>query len=502
MKLVGIVRISARKVANCAADCPGAAGMPRPAANLVDVTDLAREGGREMRGRKGSACIRVVALTATIVIGLWQSVAFASPSAPDLSDTSSVPDGPSSGAAQAPPAQGGGGTTGSNAPQAPAQPIEGTSDSDSPGHETEDPVPPDHAEADALNIRVTDGESGMTDLFTVGRTRSEIDRNDDSSHGDVTVLAVGGNEIVGAHSDSDGTTEDEVAPFDALCESSEGQICLGLLFAGTESTEDDTSSSSRSDAALAFVCVGGTQTDPDGTCDGALFVDAASSHSSINKHKRSGAMRANARSRVAGFCLEGVGCAEVFQAESHSVSESTEDEGQTSRESCFIALGECQFSDPLLVSVPPDCPGDPGALTCVALNQGEGLVYVGGAQSRQEALHIDILRSDMIPGGRLVEIHSGTAETIVRAQEPVCPDGTPPPCKEKPPPPRLCPDGETPIPPGGIDDCPGGGRRIFGRGGPGLAVTGAGVLPFVALALILGTTGVAVLMRERARAII
>jgi hypothetical protein len=456
-----------------------------------------------MRGRKGTTWMRVVALSAGLVMGLWQSVAFASPSAPDLSDSPSVPKSPPSSTTQAPSAPSGGGTTGSNGPQAPAQPIEGTSDSDSPGHETEDPVPPDHAEADALNIRVTDGESGMTDLFTVGRTRSEIDRNDDSSTGDVTVLAVGGNEIVGAHSDSDGTEEDEVAPFDALCENSEGQICLGLLFAGTESHEDDTNTTSRSDVALAYVCIGGTETDPDATCDGELFVDAASSHTSMNKHKRSGAMRANSRSRVVGLCLEVVGeCAAAFQSESHSVSDSTGTEGQTSRESCFLALGECVFSDPEMQSSPPDCPGDPGALLCIALNQGEGLVFVGGAQSRQEALHIDILRSDMIPGGRLVEIHSGTAETLVRAQEPICPDGTPPPCKGEPP----CPPGEFLVN-GECEPCPEppcGGPRKGGRGIPrgGLAVTGAGVLPFVALALILGTTGMAVLMRERARAIL
>jgi hypothetical protein len=468
-----------------------------------------------MRGRKGTTWTRVVALSATLVIGLWQSVAFASPSAPDLSDSPSVPKGPSSSTAQAPSARGGGGTTGSNAPQAPAQPIEGTSDSDSPGHETEDPVPPDHAEADALHIRASDGESGMTDLITVGRTRSEIDRNDDSSTGDVTVLAIGGNEIVGAHSDSEGPEEDEVAPFDALCENSLPglQTCLGLLFAGTESHEDDTNTTSRSDAALAYVCIGGTETDPDATCDGDLFIDAASSHTSMNKHKRSGAMRANSRSRVVGFCLETVGCAEAFRAESHSVSDSTDSEGQTSRESCFLALGECQFSDPLMISVPPDCPGDPGALTCVAVNQGEGLVYVGGAQSRQEALHIDILRSDMIPGGRLFEIHSGTAETLVRAQRPICPDGTAPPCRPCPPGSFFVNDECQPCPPGQFfvegecEPCPnppcGGilnGGRPIPRGG--LAVTGAGVLPFVALALILATTGVAVLMRERARAIL
>jgi len=157
--------------------------------------------------------------------------------------------------------------------------------------------------------------------------------------------------------------------------------------------------------------------------------------------------------------------------------------------------------------VPDDCPGDPGALLCVALNQGEGLVFVGGAQSRQEAVHIDILRSDMIPGGRLVEIHSGTAETIVRAQEPqVCPPGTvgtPPNCEP------ICPDGQflvegecqpCPNPPCGGPETGERNGGLIGRGA--LAVTGGGVLPFVALALILGTTGVAVLIRERARAIL
>jgi hypothetical protein len=446
--------------------------------------------------------LRLVALAATLMIGLWQGLALAAPRAPDLSDSGSVADAPP--AAQSPSAPAGGGTTGSNAPQAPAQPIEGTSDSDSPGHETEDPVPPDHAEADVLNYRVAnfeDGE-GMVDLLTVGRTRSEIDRSDDSSSGDVTVLAIAGNEIVGAHSDSGGPEEDEVAPFDALCESSGGGICLGLLFANTESHEDDTSSSSRSDAALAFVCVDGTQTDPDGTCDGDIFLDAASSHSSINKHKRSGAMRANSRSRVVGLCIEGTGCAEAFRAESHSVSGSTDDEGETSRESCFLELGECVFSDPLLISVPPDCPGDPGALSCIALNQGEGLVYVGGAQSRQEALHFDFIRSDEVPGGRFIEIHFGTAETLVRAQRPVCPDGTAPPCKGEPPcpPDQFFVDGQCepcPDPPCGGPK-KGGRDGLIGRGA--LAVTGASVLPFVALALIFGTMGLAVLMRERAHA--
>jgi hypothetical protein len=82
-----------------------------------------------------------------------------------------------------------GGSTTADAPPVPAAP---TSDDDSQGHETQDPAPLDHASGGVVDIQVA-GE----DLVTVGATDARIE-DDGEASGDVTLLAIGGSEIVGA----------------------------------------------------------------------------------------------------------------------------------------------------------------------------------------------------------------------------------------------------------------------------------------------------------------
>lgn len=308
------------------------------------------------------------------------------------------------------------------------QQLQPTEDDDSPGHETQDPVPPDHASGEVAHVALA-GEG----LVTVNSTRSEV-RDDGSSSADVTLLAIGGEEVVGAHSDSGGPTHDESDPLADLCAGSGGQVCVGLLFAEADSTEDEDSSQAEAHGALLFACVSGGGNDPTTPeCEGsgnAIGVGVATSDSTTTKDKRTGDTEAEQQTDVADICLggetagtcTGVG-AEAAHAESKSTATDPNRPGTTERRSYVagVEAGGQEFllvEDPEAIAVPPGCPTEPGSIACVFLNQGESFIFTGGAASRQEAIdaRVGVSGEDIVLFG-----HVATAETFVRNTGPQCP---------------------------------------------------------------------------------
>ncbi len=502
-----------------------------------------------MQRHERSPRLRVIALAATLMVGLWQGVALAGPDGPNVSgpeapsvdsppapDAGDAPEAPSAPKEEpsAPSAPSGSSTSStSQAPAAPqVQQPEPTDQDDSPGHETQDPAPGRHASGEIAAVKLADN-----DLIVLGRSNAQINE-DDSSSADAIVLAIGGREVVASHADSGGETDDAIGPR-LVCEQSGGGVCLSLLFAETSATEDDNTSQASADQALVFACVGGDNPEPRSSedCGSApISFGASQSTASITKNKRDGSQTATHETTLADVCLgpegqvdgicSGIG---IELIESRSVSSiqdnnnnntTRDDTGTTERSSRVVGLQASGdeplvISDPRAISIPPDCPTDPGALVCLFLNQGESFVEVGGAASRQEAVHIALLVADPLGDG-LFEGHLGVAETRVIGQDGIvdCPDGTvfnpeTGRCEEVEPPDRFCPDG-TPIPEGETraDFCPddgddngNGGGDIVPRGGDGggLAVTGAGLLPLFAVSMILAAGGVGAIGTDRRR---
>ena len=283
--------------------------------------------------------------------------------------------------------------------QAPSDPTE----DDSEGHESPDPSGPDHASGEIADVSVEGN-----DAVTVAQTNSTIE-DDDSSSSDVTVLAIGGEEIVGAHSDSGkGPKQDSVDPLAPICEGSEGGICLGLLFADASSTENSNSSSASGSAALAFACLGGTQSEEGSSCGGPVGAGVSESNSDIKRNKKTGQTEASHSNDAADVCIggeadppaeggepvcSGIG-AQALHSESTSNSGKPNGKGTTERDSYVLGLdagGERQeiIGDPTDLSIPPGCPEET-SLVCIFFNQGESFVFTGGAAGHQETVHLDL----------------------------------------------------------------------------------------------------------------
>lgn len=282
-------------------------------------------------------------------------------------------------------------------------------DSDSPGHETEDPEQPDHGGATVL-----DGDVDGEDLATVGDSRATVE-DDDSTSGDATLLALGGQEIAGAHADSGGEEEahfgDPLAP---LCSGSEGKVCLTVLYADAWADEDGDTSSSRSRTGVADVCLGG---DGSQDCTGPASAGVATSESEAGRDQESGRSTASSSSEVADVCVQpdpatGVCAVGVEALHSEGQADSGGDKATADRDSHLLALElgneeRARVSDPQALSLPPDCPKG-GSLVCLFVNQGETYLGDSDAGHAQEALHAAVL-----PGNLDLVLKVGRSETLV-----------------------------------------------------------------------------------------
>lgn len=331
------------------------------------------------------------------------------------------------------------------------------SDDDSAGHETANPGQPEHARGEVALARLQGDH-----LVTVGQTNSQVE-DSNRARGDAVVLALLGNEVAGAHSDSRGTRSEQQGLLQGLCapEDAEATICLDLLYARTASAEDRRTSASTSDVALAFVCIGGGNAADPSECrrnNGAIGVGLATAHSDIVEDRSDGRTVARQETDLADVCLAAQGgplaptCTVGVQA---AHSESVSDTHGTTRRDSFLLNLQLGGQNALTVREPTGTCLEP--LLCLFLNQGETRVFTGGHSGRQEALHLELLPADV----DLVFAHLGTAETLVERDNILGRQVCPP----------VCP--------------PGPGDRVLGERGPTAAGAGAGALPFTGWNLLL-----------------
>lgn len=247
-----------------------------------------------------------------------------------------------------------------------ALPVE---ENDDPDRETSDPSGPDHGSGQAVDVDVDD-----QDVADVAGSDATLEDDDDSS-ADATVLALGGNEILGAHADSDGTREQSAGdPLEPLCSGSDNALCVRLLYADAEA--GDGHSEARS--GVAAVCLGGSDSDAV-DCDGDIGAGAVQSQGEVDRNGN-GRTTASSGSSIANACVEEdpvlgtctVG-ADAVRSEGRSDSS-----GSASKDSEVLgaSLAGTEISDtsePMALALPPDCTSP--SLACIFLNQGE--TYVG-----------------------------------------------------------------------------------------------------------------------------
>jgi hypothetical protein len=287
-------------------------------------------------------------------------------------------------------------TTSTPSQDAPNPPA---TDSDSPGHETPNPSKPDHGSS-----YVDHTELGGNDLVDVGTTRSQVN-DDDSTSADASPLAVGGQEISGAHASSGGTHHSTFDPLSPICENSGGQVCLSVLYAEASATKTASTSTSSSRSGIANVCLGGSDTS-NTTCSGPVHLGVGTASSGATRDRASGDTRAHSRSSVLGLCA-GPGCAlEADALESDGTADSAAP--TASRHSTVLGLdaGGTQILDlsqPQALAIAPAC--DP-QLLCLFLNQGE--TYLGNklAGHNQQALDLGALTG-------VAALTAGQSETLV-----------------------------------------------------------------------------------------
>jgi hypothetical protein len=341
---------------------------------------------------------------------------------------------------------GGGGEAGAaEAPTGKPAPTP-SSDDDSPGHETQDPAAPDHGSA-----TIVEGGAAGQDVATVGDSKATVE-DDDSTRSDATLLALGGQEVLGTHADSDKEGEahfgDPLAP---LCDGSSGQVCLRVLYADAWASDDGGTSRSRSQSGVADICLGGDDADPSADCSGPVSTGVAGSEGRAERDQRSGRTTASSSSDVADVCVQqdpATGCALGADAvHSEGGSDSGGASASADRDSYLLALeagGEerGRVGDPQAISLPPECP-EGSSVLCVFLNQGESYVAKHVAGHAQEALHLSVL-----PGNLDLVVELSRSESLVHN------DGGEQPARDA---------GDAP-PPAGV-----------GSGGPGHPGTVAGV---------------------------
>lgn len=298
-----------------------------------------------------------------------------------------------------------------------AAPVE--QDDDSPGYETPDPEAPDHASSEGLSAGIADNP-----VASAGTTDSEI-RDDHSSSADATALALGGQEVLGAHADSGGTEEQSAGdPLAPICESSDGALCATVLYADAESHEGETTSDASARSGVASACVGGS--DPTGeSCEGPVGVGVLQSYSEIFRDG-SGHTEASSGSSVADVCIQPAltGC--TVGAEAVSSEGQSDSRGTASKESNVLGLqlggplGD--FTEPTAIALPPGCTSP--SIACVFLNQGETYLGNGLAGHAVQALNVSALDGTILADAAQSEtlVHKAGPRTTDLPDDPDNPD--------------------------------------------------------------------------------
>lgn len=279
-----------------------------------------------------------------------------------------------------------------------AQDPSSASDSDLAGNETENPRSSDHGSAKVVNSTIAGQKVAET-----GSNDATVD-DDDSTKADSTLLALGGEEILGTHADSNGENESHFGdPLAPLCEGSEGAACLTVLYAHAFATNDGSTSHSQSRSGIANACLGGSSTDTNAPCTGPVHAGSATSEGRADRNQGSGRTTASSFSNVVELCLQPeavTGACAVGADVLHSEGQSDSGGSQASASRSSYLLGANAagqelgpISDPTDLSLQPAC-ADP-SLACNFLNQGE--TYVGGSNAghAQDALKATVLPGDL-----------------------------------------------------------------------------------------------------------
>ena len=321
-----------------------------------------------------------------------------------------------------------------------------SSDDDTVGHETAEPVAPDHGRAEIADLDV-DGN----DVADVGHNNATV-QDDDSTTADSTILALGGQEIAGAHADSNGTQHDSFEPLapltDEVCDGSGDKVCLEVLYAHADATDDGTTSSSSSQNGVTNVCL----REEAGQTGCTVEAGVSNSEGEAQRNQRTGRTTASSESSLADACVQRgpTGCAVgVDLVRSEGQSDSGSSPGSASRDSYVVAgdLGGQEVGrveDAQTISLPADCPA--AKLLCIFLNQGETYVGDGIAGHAQEAVGVSVLPDNV------VNVELGRTDSLVHN------------------------DGGEAAPPTGADPGAGAGSDVagVGSGGPGAPGGGGG----------------------------
>ena len=295
-------------------------------------------------------------------------------------------------------AAGGAARTAASAP--PAVPSTPTSDDDSPGHETEDPTPPDHASGSLIKVEIAGEE-----VIVVGETESRIEDNG-RARGRATPVRFLGMPFFESRSDSRGTQEESSGIVDPACV---GPIlCFVLLESRSESREQGNTSWSASSTQLLWMCFL-PESEETFECEGPIFLDFGSSESVIVRDHRTGRTAAGHLSELFGGCAEidgQSGCALFLGAIAAADAPSDSELGEAFRESCLGFVEEngdiaCLEDEPDFLCI---------FIFCVFINQGETFLFVGGAAARQEAMHVALSLSEEFS----LDVHLVSAEVLAR----------------------------------------------------------------------------------------
>jgi LPXTG-motif cell wall-anchored protein len=276
-------------------------------------------------------------------------------------------------------------------PEAPSG-VETTADQQATSQEADD-SDGDEAGTKAKS-QVVEVDLGGQDVADLGRSEASVD-DEDRARGNATLLALGGQEIIGTQADSDGEGESHAGdPLAALCEGSEGQLCLRVLFADAYADEDAERSEALSQTGVADVCLGGNSADQRAECAGPVGVGVATSKAHAERGKADGSTSSRSESAVVDVCVapEGDTCAvgaEVLKAESEASSD-----GATHGESTVVGveLGNEQVvsvDEHAELDIQPGC-AEP-SLVCAAANEGEATVTEHLASQTQDALNVEVL---------------------------------------------------------------------------------------------------------------
>jgi hypothetical protein len=235
--------------------------------------------------------------------------------------------------------------------------------------------------------------------------------NDDSTTADSTLLALGGQEVLGAHANSKSQKESHAGdPLAPVCDSSSGAVCLKVLYADAFATDNGARSHSRSQSGIGDTCLGGTSTDPDAACDGPVGLGVATSKGQANRDQSSGRTTASSEADVADLCLQpdpATGGCTLGADALHSQGKADSD-GTASRDSYLLGV-EAQgksvgrVDDPTAIALQPDCVSP--SVLCAYLNQGE--TYMGGGLVGHAQ---DALKATVLPATP-AEIFAGAAHT-------------------------------------------------------------------------------------------